>query len=68
MARTITVRCNGPEQHENEVNIDALFTPCFVVRENSPEDHLSPRRVLDCKKCNQGKVIVTRDMVREKLE
>ena len=67
MARTLTIRCNGPEQHENEVNIDALFTPCFVVREDSPGDALPRRRVLDCKECSSGKVIITREMIQEKL-
>jgi hypothetical protein len=67
MGRTLTIRCNGPEPHENEVNIDALFTPCFVVREDNPDDALPRRRVLDCKECSSGKVIVTREMVKEKL-
>lgn len=62
MTNTIIVRCNGPEEHENEVRIDALFTPCFVMREN--EDGLPRRRVLDCEKCAHGKVIITPEMIR----
>lgn len=65
MARIITVRCNGPDQHENEINIDALCTPCFVVRKDNPIDGLPRRRVLDCQHCKEGKVVITPEMLQE---
>jgi Asp-tRNA(Asn)/Glu-tRNA(Gln) amidotransferase C subunit len=67
MPRIINVRCNGLGSHENEIDIDKLFTPCFVVRPDAPVPGMDRRRVLDCAHCREGKVVVTPDMVREAL-
>lgn len=67
MPRIITVHCNGADRHENEIDIDTLFTPCFVVRTDAPASGMERRRVLDCAHCREGKVVVTPDMVRNAL-
>lgn len=68
MPRFIAVRCNGSGNHENEIDIDKLFTPCFVVRPDAPVPGLERRRVLDCARCNAGKVVITPEMIRAALE
>jgi hypothetical protein len=65
MPRIITIRCNGSGSHENEIDIDKLFTPCFVVRPDAPIPGMERRRVLDCARCREGKVVVTPEMIRE---
>ncbi|GBC61299.1 hypothetical protein DENIS_2259 [Desulfonema ishimotonii] len=64
MSKTIKVKCNGPDQHINEIDIAKLFTPCFVMNKDAPCSGLPKRIVLDCRMCKEGKVIVTPSMIR----
>lgn len=64
MAKIMTIRCNGPGKHINEVDIEKLTTPVMVVR-GAPCESLVERYVLPCQYCTGGKVIGTRKMIEE---
>jgi hypothetical protein len=71
MGKIIKVRCNGPERHVNEVDLDKALKKDVVLRfarpgqpEPVPERPVPERLVLPCRSCT-GKVIVTREMIEE---
>lgn len=64
MAKIMKVRCNGSEKHVNEVDIDKITRPTIVVR-GQPKQSLQDRYVLPCQSCTDGKVIVTREMIKD---
>ncbi len=69
MAKIIKVRCTGPERHENEINLDDIIGEDVVVY-GSPiitGRDLPARVVRRCDVCDQGKVIITREMIEEQL-
>ncbi len=69
MAKIIKVRCTGPGQHENEINLDDIIGEDVVVY-GSPiitGRDLPARVVRRCDVCDQGKVIITREMIEENL-
>ncbi len=68
MAKTINVRCNGSGRHVNEVNLDTLLQPTTVLRggPRNAED-IPGRFVKQCGYCADGKVIVTREMIKKAL-
>ena len=69
MAKTIKVRCNGPDKHVNEIDLEAVLRPTTVLR-GAPaesETEIPERVVLGCHFCTVGKVIVTRAMIEENL-
>ena len=69
MARMIKIKCNGPAQDVNEVDIDRVLRPDVVVRSASlgrkPADpaDLQDRYVLPCRHCAVGRVVLTREML-----
>lgn len=66
MARMIKVRCNGANQHINEVDLDdALREDAIARRPNLSSSSVPERIVLHCRKCTDGKVIVTRMMIEQ---
>ena len=69
MAKIIKVRCTGPEQHENEINLDDIIGEDVVVYGNpiATGRDLPARVVRRCDICDQGKVILTREMIEENL-
>jgi hypothetical protein len=69
MARIIKVRCTGPEQHENEINLDDIIGEDVVIYGGpiATGRDLPARVVRRCDICDQGRVIVTRDMIEENL-
>ena len=69
MARIIKVRCTGPEQHENEINLDDVIGSDVVFYGGpiAAGRDLPARIVRRCDICDQGKVIVTREMIEEQL-
>jgi hypothetical protein len=69
MEKIIKVRCTGPGQHENEINLDDVIGSDVVIY-GSPiatGRDLPARIVRRCDVCDQGKVIITRDMIEENL-
>ena len=69
MAKTINVRCNGSGRHVNEVNLDTLLQPTTVLRGGPRSAEGIPERsVKHCGYCAEGKVIVTREMIKKALE
>ena len=68
MAKTINVRCNGSGRHVNEVHLDTLLQPTTVLRGGPRRAGDIPERfVKQCGYCAEGKVIVTREMIKKAL-
>ncbi len=69
MAKIIKVRCTGPEQHENEIDLDDVIGSDVVIYGNpiSTGRDLPAQIVRRCDICDQGKVIVTREMIEQHL-
>jgi len=74
MPKFIKVKCNGPNKHINEIDLDKALGTSVVLR-GGPEVQQSAvqagsvpeRLVLNCQFCTEGKVILTRDMIEENL-
>jgi hypothetical protein len=69
MAKIIKVKCTGPGQHENEIDLDDIIGEDVVIY-GSPiatGRDLPARVVRSCDICDQGKVVLTRDMIEENL-
>ena len=68
MAKTINVRCNGSGRHVNEVHLDTLLQPTTVLR-GGPRSagDIAERYVKPCRYCAEGKVILTREMIKKAL-
>ena len=69
MARMIKIKCNGPAQDVNEVDLDRVLRPDVAVRGArlsmgpSKPAELPERVVLPCKYCAVGRVVMTREMI-----
>ena len=69
MGRIIKVRCNGPNKHVNEVDVDDALRSVPIARELKFSSSSVPERiVLRCSGCADGKVIVTRAMIEDSGE
>ena len=69
MANIIKVRCTGAEQHVNEIDLDDVLGSDIVIH-GTPIDTGRPipqRIVRRCEVCDEGKVIITREMIEENL-
>ena len=69
MPRIIKVRCNGPNKHVNEVDLNKALKENVVLRGvQPPTTQSTPERiVLPCQQCTEGKVILSRKMIEENL-
>lgn len=70
MAHIIKIKCNSPTPHLNEVDLDKLLQPTTVVRGEQSAYLPSPlpeRLVQKCRFCTEGRVVITREMLREHL-
>ena len=68
MARTIKVKCNGPNHHVNEFDLDKARQPTPAYRGSEPARAADPfpeRVVLPCKICTEGRVVLTREMIQD---
>jgi hypothetical protein len=69
MAKIVKVRCTGPEQHENEIDLEDVIGPDVVIY-GSPiatGRDLPAQIVRRCAICDEGRVIVTREMIERVL-
>lgn len=67
LGRKIKVRCNGPERHINEIDLERLLEPTYVVRGDNPAINLNNVEFPlydDCRYC-AGQVIITREIVEQ---
>jgi len=61
----IKVKCNGPNKHVNEIDLDKVLQPTVILKgKTSSQQQIPERLVLPCKTCTEGKVIITRDMIK----
>jgi hypothetical protein len=69
MSKIIKVKCTGPEQHENEIDLDDVIGSDVVVYGGPVVTgrSLPARIVRRCDICDLGKVIITREMIEERL-
>jgi len=69
MPRIIKVKCTGPEQHENEIDLhDVIGSDVVIYGGPIVAGRQLPARVVRrCDVCDQGKVILTREMIEENL-
>jgi len=69
MRRIIKVRCNGPNQHVNDVDLnDALREDSMARKLNLSSPSVPERIVLRCRECVDGRVILTRAMIEDAYE
>jgi hypothetical protein len=69
MPNIIKVRCTGPQQHENEVDLEAILGT-DVILHGAPIDtgRAIPHQIVRrCDVCDEGKVVITRGMIEENL-
>jgi hypothetical protein len=70
MSRKIKVRCNGPERHINEIDLERLLDPTFVVKGGAPDNRLANLEDVefplyeDCRYC-AGRVIITQEIAEQ---
>ena len=69
MANIIKVKCTGPDEHVNEVDIENVLGTDVVLRGTPIETGrpIPQRIVRRCEVCVEGKVIITREMIEETL-
>ena len=66
MGQVIKVRCNGPNRHVNEVDLDDALREDPLARGGGLTSGSGPERVvLRCRECVDGRVILTRAMIEE---
>ncbi len=69
MAKIIKVLCTGPGQHENEIDLEDVIGSDVVIYGGpiAAGRDLPARIVHRCAVCEEGKVIVTREMIEAVL-
>ena len=69
MPNIIKVKCTGPNEHVNEVDIENVLGTDVVLLGTSIETGrpIPQRIVRKCEVCTEGKVIITREMIEETL-
>jgi hypothetical protein len=65
MGQIIKVRCNGPNKHVNDVDVDDALRETSTLRGDFSSSSVPERIVLRCRVCADGKVIVTRAMIEQ---
>ncbi|MBN1899840.1 hypothetical protein JW926_00775 [Candidatus Sumerlaeota bacterium] len=67
--KKIKIRCNGHGRHVNEIDLDTALKRIRVLRsEASPfPDPIPDRIVLPCHECAEGRVILTRNIIKENM-
>lgn len=67
MSGKIKVRCNGTDRHINEIDLERLLRPTYVVRGDNPAINLDDVEFPlyeDCRYC-AGQVILTREIAEQ---
>lgn len=69
MPRIIKVKCTGPEQHENEIDLDDVIGSDVVIYGGpiATGRDLPAQIIRRCDVCDRGKVIVSREVIEEHL-
>ena len=69
MPNIIKVKCTGPNEHVNEIDIENVLGTDVVLLGTPIETGrpIPPRIVRKCEVCAEGKVIITREMIEETL-
>lgn len=66
MGQLVKVRCNGPNKHVNEVDLDDSLREDAVARAMDFAPSSMPERIVKrCRECADGRVILTREMIED---
>jgi len=65
MATIIKVKCTGTGQHENEIDLDEILGDDVIMYGAAIDTgrQIPARIVRRCDECDEGKVILTREMI-----
>ncbi len=65
MAKIIKVKCTGTGQHVNEIDLEDVIGEDVVLYGGAIDTgrQLPARIVRRCDECDEGKVIITREMI-----
>jgi hypothetical protein len=65
MAKIVKVVCTGSGRHENEIDLEDVIGPDVVIYGNpiAAGRDLPAQIVRRCAVCDEGRVVVTRDMI-----
>jgi hypothetical protein len=69
MEKIIKVKCTGTGRHINEINLEDVLGE-DVILYGAPIDtgrQIPARIVRHCEVCEEGKVVLTREMIEENL-
>lgn len=68
MAKIAKIKCNGAEQHINDVDLNRALEEAVVYRGAEARLQNLPERVtLRCCVCSEGRIVITRKMLEEML-
>jgi hypothetical protein len=66
MGQILKIRCNGPNKHINDVDLDDALREVPIAREAEFSSSSAPERiVLRCRECVDGRVIVMRKTIED---
>ncbi len=67
MSKIIKVRCNGPDRHTNEIDLDKALRSDIALkgRKETIGQSLPERLIFPCRICTDGRVIITKKMIEE---
>ena len=69
MGKVIKVQCTGKGQHVNEIDLEDVIGSDVVLYGGAIETgrQLPARIVRRCDECDEGKVIITREMIERNI-
>jgi len=67
MEQIIQIKCNGPNEHINEIDLVGLLKPTVAARGTDSPHEIKERYSLKCLHCSEGRVVITGEMLREML-
>lgn len=68
MAKMVKIKCNGTGQHVNDVDLDSALEEAVVYKAAVEKLQNLPERItLRCSICMEGRVVITRLMLKEMM-
>jgi hypothetical protein len=67
MAKIVKVQCTGAGRHVNEIDLEDVLGPDVIVYGNPIDTgrQIPAQIVRRCEVCDEGKVVVTREMIEQ---
>ena len=69
MGKIVKIPCTGAGQHVNEIDLEDVIGPDVIVYGNPIDTgrQLPAQVVRRCDECDEGRVILTREMIEQNL-